>query len=43
MTTQAVRKAKGYEEDISRQLYEINNLANEYSKYLMETEGEGTW
>ena len=43
MTTQAIRKAKGYEEDISRQLYEINNLANEYSKYLMETEGEGTW
>ena len=22
---------------------EINTLANEYSRYLMETEGEGKW
>lgn len=43
MTTQAVRKAKGYEEDITKRIYEINTLANEYSRYLMETEGEGAW
>lgn len=43
MTTQAVRKAKGYEEDITKKIYEINTLANEYSRYLMETEGEGKW
>lgn len=42
-TTQAVRKHKGYEEEITEKLQEVNTLANEYSRYLLETKGEGQW
>ena len=42
-TTNAVRRAKGYEEEITERIHEVNTIANEYSRYLLETEGDGKW
>lgn len=39
----SVRKSKGYEEDITKGILEINTLASEYAQYLKETKGEETW
>lgn len=40
MAVDSLRKSKGYKEDITKGIIEINTLASEYSRYLMETKGE---
>lgn len=39
----SVRQAKGYEEDISKEIFKLKSIADEYRQYLLETRGKDEW